>query len=345
MSRAIDEPTRQRNLVDAEMVLASISDKFFALDDEWRFTYFNRHAAEQLISLGKNPDTLIGKVLWDEFPVPPSEFELRRAMRDRVITVDTQFFEPLGEWYENRIYPTADGGLAIFQSNITEQRRGEETRNHLVRRLFAAHEEERGRISRELHDELGQKLTALSWQIAELQTHYSSDARLRLHLRTLEGLVKELDADVDVIAWQLRPAELNHLGLAAALEDYVAGWSAHFHVRAEVHVSGRNISRLTGEGEIALYRIMQEALNNIAKHARATTASIVLQHGIDHMLLIVEDNGVGFEPDARVAGKHAGLGLGGMRERSSLLGGTLDVESKPGQGTTVIARVPMIPSA
>jgi signal transduction histidine kinase len=344
MAESIGEPTRN-NVIDPEMVLASITDRFFALDSEWRYTYFNHQAIEQLILLGKDPHALIGKVLWDAFPNPSSEPELRRAMRERVITIDAQFFEPLGQWYENRIYPTANGGLAVFQADITEKRRGEETRNHLVRRLLAAHEEERGRISRELHDEFGQKLTAMRWKVADLQGRYGSDPELGRQLASLEAIVKQLDEDIDVIAWQLRPADLNHLGLGAALQHYVAGWSAHFQLRTEVHISGGASSRLTSDGEIALYRIMQESLNNIVKHAHATMASVVLRPANDHLLLIVEDDGVGFQTDPLITAKEAGLGLGGMRERASLLGGTLDVESKQGHGTTVIARIPMMPSA
>jgi PAS domain S-box-containing protein len=108
-----------------ETILDSITDKFFALDSEWRYTYFNTHAEEQLKSLGKDPASLIGKVLWDEFQNPTSEKELRRAMQERVVLTDEQYFPPLAEWYENRIYPTPDGGLAIYQRYITERKRAE----------------------------------------------------------------------------------------------------------------------------------------------------------------------------------------------------------------------------
>src|SRR5882672_321710 len=98
-----------------ETILESITDKFFAVDSEWRYTHFNKHAEEQLRLLGKNPANLIGKVLWDEFPNPGSAEQLRRAMSEREAVTDEQYFPLLGEWYENRIYPNPDGGLAIFQ--------------------------------------------------------------------------------------------------------------------------------------------------------------------------------------------------------------------------------------
>jgi PAS domain S-box-containing protein len=109
-----------------EMVLDSMTDNFFAFDSEWRLTRFNKHGEEQLRTLGKNPASLIGRVLWDEFPDPPVEEAFRRAMRERTVVTHEHYYPPLREWVENRIYPSPDGGLAIFQRYVTERKRGEE---------------------------------------------------------------------------------------------------------------------------------------------------------------------------------------------------------------------------
>jgi PAS domain S-box-containing protein len=109
-----------------KMVLDSITDRFFAFDSEWRYTYFNRHAEEQLKALGKDPTTIIGKVLWEEFPNPPIEEAVRRAMSERIVITDEHYYAPLGDWIENRFYPSPDGGLAIFQRSVTERKRVEE---------------------------------------------------------------------------------------------------------------------------------------------------------------------------------------------------------------------------
>jgi signal transduction histidine kinase len=210
----------------------------------------------------------------------------------------------------------------------------------LVRRLIAAQEDERRRISRDMHDDFGQQVSALRMKIEALKHDYRGHANLGVPLASLEAMVKQLDSDVDRIAWQLRPAALDDLGLGAALTSYVKGWSEHFDVRAELHVSGMEANRLTTERETALYRVMQEALNNVAKHAHARHVIIALQCWSDRVSLIVEDDGVGFETERIVAGVAKQLGLVGMRERASLLGGTLDVESQPGRGTTVVARIP-----
>jgi PAS domain S-box-containing protein len=108
------------------LMLDSMTDRFFALDRDWRYTYFNKPADEQLQAFGKNPASLIGKTLWEEFPNPPVEDVLRRVMNDRVAVTDEHYYPPLREWVENRIFPTPDGGLAIFQRYITDRKRAEE---------------------------------------------------------------------------------------------------------------------------------------------------------------------------------------------------------------------------
>jgi PAS domain S-box-containing protein len=224
--------------------------------------------------------------------------------------------------------------------DITERHEGEEARMALLRRIVAAHEEERARLSRELHDDLGQQLTGLKLTVAALQEQTDRYPHLSGPLATLESIVKQLDSDVDLIAWQLRPAALDDLGLAAALTTYVQGWSSHYHVPADVQVAGTDTARLSSEAEIALYRIMQEGLHNIAKHAHAHHASVVLQQSADQVSLVIEDDGRGFDSNRLWTAADKRIGLVGMRERAALLGGTVDIESAPAQGTTVIVRIP-----
>jgi signal transduction histidine kinase len=132
----------------------------------------------------------------------------------------------------------------------------------------------------------------------------------------------------------------------AALGNYVREWSKHFGVRAEFHTVGVESGRLEPKVEIHLYRVMQEALNNVHKHAGATQVEVMLERRDGDVALVVEDNGRGFDPESVVPseGKER-LGLGGMRERAALIGGTLQIESTRGGGTTVFVRVPLAPSA
>lgn len=147
------------------------------------------------------------------------------------------------------------------------------------------------------------------------------------------------------MVWEMRPTALDDLGLQAALSSYVENWSKHFGVPVQLHTSGMDRDRLTLEIETALYRIAQEALNNIAKHAAATHVAVMLECRAGQVSLIIEDDGVGF--DAHRVGVAGGkeLGLVGMRERTALIGGTVDIESQPGVGATVVVRIPTLPKS
>jgi signal transduction histidine kinase len=128
-------------------------------------------------------------------------------------------------------------------------------------------------------------------------------------------------------------------GLAAALREYVGNWAQHFSVPVRLHT---NVSedRLPPEVEGTMYRVVQEALNNVLKHARATHVDVALERHADHVLLIIEDDGVGFDPSSTAIGA-GGVGLAGMRERAALIGADLQIESTAGRGTTVFVRVPL----
>jgi PAS domain S-box-containing protein len=230
--------------------------------------------------------------------------------------------------------------LATISRDITERRRAEEERKHLLRRLVTMLEEERTRIAREMHDQFGQGLTALNLTLAALRHEYGAQTKLGEQFKTLEEIVKQLDADADLLVWELRPTALDDLGLMAALTSYVKRWSKHFGVKAELHEGGMEKDRLTGEIETTLYRIMQEALTNIAKHAGAKNVSILLERRQVQVSLIVEDDGVGFDEGQAFGAINGGFGLLGMRERVLLVGGTLEIESEPGRGTTVAVRIP-----
>jgi PAS domain S-box-containing protein len=229
---------------------------------------------------------------------------------------------------------------ASLQAEITERRRAECERASILRRLVMAQEDERRRIAREMHDQFGQQLTALILKLGMLKEDCGEQKRLCEQVDALEEVARQLDWDVDFLVWELRPTALDDLGLQDALSNYAQNWSQHVGVPVDVHTGGMGKVRLTSEIEITLYRIAQEALNNVAKHARAASASILLERHTDTISLIVEDDGIGFEADNTSAGNDKGLGLVGIRERAALVGGTVEIESHPGDGTTVYVRIP-----
>jgi len=217
----------------------------------------------------------------------------------------------------------------------------ETARDDLLRRVTTAQEEERRRVARDLHDQTGQLLTALALAVKAAE----ADDRLagaRDALTDIRRLADDLGRQVHDLAVQLRPSALDDLGLAAALEEHLARWGARSSVKTDLETAGLGSTRLPPLVETVLYRVVQECLTNVVKHARATRVSVVVERHDGHAIAIVEDDGAGFDSDPMTRlPRTASIGLLGMRERVTLAGGRLDVEAVPGQGTTVIARIPL----
>jgi PAS domain S-box-containing protein len=229
-----------------------------------------------------------------------------------------------------------------FDLTARKQAEAERARSELLTRLVFAQEDERRRIGREMHDQFGEQLTALARRIRMLRDACGDRDDWRAHVESLELIAQQLDRDVDHMVWELRPTALDDLGLRAALANYVQNWSTRVGISATLHTSGLMDDRLPSEAETALYRIAQEALTNVAKHARAENVGVILERRADHVLLIVEDDGVGFDPGtAESPGQ--GFGLVGMQERAGLIGATLEIESSAGRGTTVFVRMNAAP--
>ncbi len=221
----------------------------------------------------------------------------------------------------------------------------EEQRIHLLHRLVNSQEMERRRIARDLHDQLGQRLTGLRLKLESLRSVVGSEGDIPSRVARLQEISERLDAEVSFLAWELRPTVLDDIGLVEALSTFVKEWSRHTETVADFQAVEVGKERFNPEIETHLYRIAQEALNNISKHADATNVTVVLEKRKRELLMIIEDDGKGFDPedmpDRRRSGR--GLGLLGMKERSALVGGELDIESSD-RGTTIYVRVPAFES-
>jgi two-component system CheB/CheR fusion protein len=225
-----------------------------------------------------------------------------------------------------------------LRSEIQHRTAAQEEVSQMLRRLVTAQEDQRRRISRDLHDHLGQQLTAL--RLALERHHASCGGGAMEELDRAQQLTANIDAAVDFLAWELRPTVLDDLGLAAALSRYLEEWSDHHGVAFRFHGRGAISGRLAPEVEITFYRVAQESLNNVVKHARASCVDVILERREEEVRLIVEDDGAGFDVAASGIGR-GGIGLAGMRERASLIGATLHVESTPDKGTTVFLSYPI----
>jgi two-component system, NarL family, sensor histidine kinase UhpB len=218
--------------------------------------------------------------------------------------------------------------------DIDARRRAEEQLLQLSQRLLAAQEDERRAIARELHDQVGQALTAALINL-QMLPQMPESAELHATLASVLQQVRELSLN-------LRPSMLDSLGLEAALSWYLDRQKALGGFEVELACPGR---RLPPAIETVMFRLVQEAVTNILRHARARRVSVVVEASAEEAVLSVHDDGVGFDTEAAVARATRGgsLGVLGMTERAQLAGGTLRIESEPGRGTTVVAVLPLRP--
>jgi signal transduction histidine kinase len=218
-------------------------------------------------------------------------------------------------------------------------------REALRRKLLYAQEEERRRIARELHDQMGQNLTALNVGLKSLLDRQSRSG-LDSQVHHLQELAMQTARDLHRVAVELRPAALDDLGLVKAIRALTETWSTRYGIEVDFEAGQYQPAGISSEIETILYRIIQEALNNVAKHSGARHVAVVLRRTAKHVHAVIEDDGRGF--DVRVAsqsGNGSGhLGLLGIQERLGMVGGSLNVESVPESGATLIVRVP-IPSS
>jgi two-component system sensor histidine kinase UhpB len=225
-------------------------------------------------------------------------------------------------------------------------RKARERMRRLARYNLVAEEEERRRIARELHDETSQSLSGMALQLQALiemaaQTGYS-DAQFAEGLKKVQALTVQVHNEVSRLISNLRPALLDTVGLVPAVRQHAEARCQAVGCRAMVEVRGK-IERFPADIEAALFRFVQGAVGNICQHAKAENVTIVLDYRPEEFDITVKDDGVGFDvseiTDVEESGR--GRGLFSMRERIGFLGGTSGIESQPGRGTTVWARVPV----
>jgi len=235
-------------------------------------------------------------------------------------------------------------GLAIERARLLDElQEKERVRSDLIKRLLTAHEDERRRIARELHDETGQALTALILTIDRVRARAEQgQTETAAELARLRGLAEATLEEVRKLIYDLRPTVLDDLGLAAALRWYVQHQLAARGLAVGLHVQLGD-RRLDPMLETAVFRIAQEALWNVVKHAGATEVDVELTLADGQVRLRVRDNGRGFQVDGvrSVDPLRGGAGLGGMQERAALLGGRVRIASRPGSGTEVLAEFPL----
>lgn len=237
-------------------------------------------------------------------------------------------------------------GVAVENARLWDEvKRKEALRGQLLSQVIGAQEAERKRIARELHDEAGQSLTALLLGLRTLDQDPALSDSSRHHLADLRTLAKDLFDDLHRLAVELRPDALDHLGLVGAVESCLRDFGARAGLTIDFHASGVDGLRVPGDVEIAIYRIAQEALGNVVRHAAASRVDVLLERRNDALILIVEDDGRGFDVDRALhpapLDDERRLGLFGVQERAALLNGRVTIESEHGRGTTLFVEIPL----
>jgi PAS domain S-box-containing protein len=314
-----------------DMIVNSISDNFFGIDRDGRFTYFNTHAADQMRTLGKDPDALIGRVSWVEFPEAPNQENIRRVLSERVMIADELYYEPLGEWLENHIYPSNDGGLVIFQRSITKRKRTEEElRKAHAELAHVARVTTLGELTASIAHEVNQPLAAIVT---------NGQASLRLLSRSKPDIEEARAAVESMISDSLRASEvikriralLKKTGPAKTTLN-VNELIQHVITFTSSELKQNKVSLLTElEPDLPLVigdrvQLQQVMLNLILNGNEAMnspgweTRELLLRSessGPDRVLVTVQDTGAGLDPEHRdrafdpfFTSKKAGLGLG-----------------------------------
>ncbi|HEX6292171.1 MAG TPA: PAS domain S-box protein [Herpetosiphonaceae bacterium] len=340
-----ESEARFRTLADSAPVLIWMSgpDKQYTYVNKIWLSFTDRRLEQELGTgwlEGIHPDDRARSVV-----LYNAAFDAREALRieHRLRRADGEY-----RWMLNCGIPrlAPDGAFEGYIGScidITDRKHMERVRHTLLERMVAAQEDERRRLSYELHDELGPYLTALQLGLSSLQELAPADTAGEQHIKQLQELTTRLGRDLHALARQLRPAALDDLGLRAALENLVEEWSNRYAIAAEVQSIGLDTQRLPAPLETAIYRVVQEALTNVARHAQARHVSVILERRSQHAQLIVEDDGRGFEAETllHMPDTERGLGLIGMQERVAALGGRLTIESFPGRGTAIFVRIPI----
>ena len=333
------------------LILDSTAEAIYGIDLEGRCTFCNpaclralgyEHADELL---GKNMHHLIHQTRGDGTPFPVEECRIVQTTRTgKGVHVDDELL-----WRANGTsfpaeywcYPQWRGeqvvGAVVAFIDIAARKMAEAALASVSGKLIEAQEQERRRIARELHDDIGQRLAVLSVELAQLQQGSSNPSEVPARIGKVQQLTSEITADIQSLSHELHSSRLQYLGLAAALRGFCQEFSEQQKVEVDLKI--RDLpSYLSQEISLCFFRVLQEALHNAAKHSGVSHFEVRLWGTPDEIHLTISDSGVGFDIEATKAWR--GLGLVSMQERLKLLNGSLLIESKLQRGTTIHASVP-----
>ena len=287
-----------------------------------------------------------GDILSEVYPDPISH---HRA-KEFIAAADSQWTNFKSKARDGRMIDTSwavarlsDGTSVSIGQNISERKRADEERRRLLQRLITAQEDERRHLSRELHDNLGQYLSALLLGLESLARVPDLPPAARNQLSYLTETTKQFELEVHSLALELRPTTLDDLGLEAALSSFAREWARRHDQRIKVVFNSSGFAdrdkRLPFDIEVAIYRVVQEALTNASRHSNAEIVSIILERDNTQVRVTIEDDGVGFDVEKMMSSpvENRRLGLMSMQERVQMVGGEFKIDS--GAGTTIVVTI------
>lgn len=289
-----------------------------------------------------------GDILNEVYPDPIH----RRRARDTIAAANSQWSHFRAKVRDGCLIDTSwavsrlsDGTSVSIGQNITDRTRADAERRRLLQRLITAQEDERRHLSRELHDNLGQYLSALLLGLESLARMPDLPPAAVSQLSYLKETTKQFELDVHSVALELRPTTLDDLGLEAALSSFAREWAKRHDQRIKVVFNSSGFAnpdqRLPFDVEVAIYRVVQEALTNASRHSNAEIVSIILERDNEQVRVTIEDDGVGFDVDKVMSSpvENRRLGLLSMQERVQMVGGEFKIDS--GAGTTIVVTIPL----
>jgi signal transduction histidine kinase len=318
-------------------LLHAIPDLMFLLHRDG--TYLDYHVRDPK-SLFVPPEAFLGRNVRDVLPPALAQVivdALERACSgdDPVVVIEYELPMPEPRVFETRIVQAGTDRLLSIVRDVTDNKRASERIRDLAQRLIASQEMERQRIARELHDDISQQIALLNVQIDEMAEHTDSD-RTRARLRALSAQTGDIARALHDLSYDLHPSKLRALGLVAAVRSLCHD-AEQRHLR--VAFTYRTLpAPLDANVSLGLYRIVQEALHNVARHSHTNEARVMLTSDGGDIVLDISDAGVGFDPKRLGS---SGLGLVSMQERVSLLKGHMTIDAAPGAGTRIHVRVPV----
>jgi PAS domain S-box-containing protein len=344
----------QEETAEQAALLELTQDSVFVIDMDGTIRFWSR-GAEAMLGYSKSQAAgkMSHELLRTEFPQPLDEIRselmrvghwegdlIKTAQDGKHIVVASRWAL---QWGKRDQLPR----VLVINSDITERKRGEESLvlqkeqlRALAERLQWVREEDRKRVARDLHDQIGQILTAIKMDMTWMTRHLpESEGDVLARLKESIQLVNDGVKAVRAICSGLRPGVLDDLGLAAAIEWQASEFAARNDVRCQVSVPPVDL-HLDGDRATAAFRIFQECLTNVIRHAHAKSVSVSLCQHDDNIVLVVEDDGIGFR-QSDLSNSLGSLGLLGMKERAQFCGGNVQISSSPGNGTTVTIRVPV----